>query len=152
MTIGASSTLINESGSTFNANNDNVIGGSTGTFSNLGTFAKNGSATTTRIDSAFNHSGALTIASNAILNLAGGGTSTGTITSSGFLDFGGGTYLLNSGTSTSPGGTIKVTAGTVNSSSLFRCNLRAFLRRGRFFWEDRYQERIETFLRFWCQL
>jgi uncharacterized repeat protein (TIGR01451 family) len=115
LTIGPSSTFINESGFTFTVGGNSIIGGSSGTFSNAGTFSKSGSSTT-RIDATFNHSGALNILGGAIVNLTGGGTSTGTINSSGFFDIGGGTYLFNAGTSTTIGGTLKITAGTLDSS------------------------------------
>jgi len=109
--------FVNETGFTFTSNTNNIIGGvGAGIFSNLGTFAKNGSGTTTRVDATFNSSGAVNIATNAILNLTGGGTSTGSFSDNGFLDFGGGTYNLNAGTAVSGTGAIKVIAGTANSS------------------------------------
>jgi uncharacterized repeat protein (TIGR01451 family) len=117
LTIGPSSTFVNESGFTFTANGNSSISGASGTFSNLGTFAKGGIiGATIRVDSTFNHSGAINIVSGAILNLTGGGSSTGTISNSGFLDIGGGSYFFNAGTSTTIGGTLKITAGTLDSS------------------------------------
>jgi len=112
LTIDPSSSMTNFS--TFNANVASRIGGSSGLIHNNGTFAVG--AVTVQIDPAFNLIGSLSIQPSGILKLTGGGSSTGTITNGGFLEFGGGTYSLNPGTSTSPGGTIKVTAGTVNSS------------------------------------
>jgi uncharacterized repeat protein (TIGR01451 family) len=115
LTIGPSSTFINESGFTFSAGGAGPIGGSSGTFSNLGAFSA--PSGTTNINAIFNHGGTINIGSSAILNLAGGGTSTGAITNIGFLEFGGGTYLLNTGTSTTIGGIFKVfNSATVNSS------------------------------------
>jgi uncharacterized repeat protein (TIGR01451 family) len=112
LTIGPSTSMTNFS--TFNVNTAGKIGGSTGLIQNNGTFAIG--AVIVQVDAAFNHSGTLTIPPGGTLNLAGGGSSTSTINNSGFLDFGGGTYTINPGTSTTIGGGVKVTAGTVNSS------------------------------------
>jgi uncharacterized repeat protein (TIGR01451 family) len=113
LTIGPSSTFINEAGFTFSAGGTGPIGGSSGTFSNLGAFSNSGGPT--NINAIFNHSGTLTNGGTLVLN--GGGTSTGAITNTGFLEFGGGTYLLNAGTSTTIGSVFKVFgSATVNSS------------------------------------
>ncbi|MFT3820004.1 MAG: choice-of-anchor D domain-containing protein [Rubrivivax sp.] len=85
--------------------------GADAVFNNAGTFRKSGSGATdvTIVEVAFNNNGAV-LAQTGVLNLAKGGTSTGSldVSAGAVLGFTGGTYQLNGGSITALG-TLRVT-------------------------------------------
>ncbi|HEX5043821.1 MAG TPA: hypothetical protein VFV75_12995 [Candidatus Polarisedimenticolaceae bacterium] len=94
----------------------NFFGGTT-TFNNSGTLKKSGGTGTTSIDIPVQHSGGSIQAQTGLLTMNGGGTSTAPWSASAgaTLQFGGGVWDLNAGTSVAGAGTFSIfTAGTVN--------------------------------------
>jgi hypothetical protein len=90
-----------------------------GTFNNAGTFTKSAGTGVTYGDIAFNNSGTVEAASGT-LDLAGGGTSSGTFLadSGATLDFGGGPHFLTAASSVSGNGTVVFDSETFNGLSI----------------------------------
>src|SRR6516162_5886831 len=125
-TIGGTNTLVNAAGATFddqNTANSNIIQqAGSGVFDNAGLFDKTAAsgASTTTIGTAFNNSGILEVDAGTV-DLIGGGTSTGSFTGAGTVEFGAGTTNLATGSSVTAasaifgGGTTNI-AGTYDVS------------------------------------
>jgi hypothetical protein len=114
----------NLSGGTVDAQSNNRFGTDSvfhaeGTFNNAGTFKKSAGTGTTYGDIAFNNSGTVDAASG-LLDLAGGGISSGTFTaeSAATLQFGGGPHYLTSASSVSGSGTVIFDSETFNGLSM----------------------------------
>jgi len=91
----------------------NAFGG-TSAFNNSGTFKKSAGAGNTAVSIPFNNASTVDVQSGT-LNLSGGGTSSGTFTGSGTLQFSSGTHDLQAASSVNVS-TVTVSGGTVNLS------------------------------------
>jgi hypothetical protein len=99
---------------TFNAETDQNIGGSPGTFSNSGTFTKTSPSGTgtTRIDATFNNTGTVTV-TTGVLQLNGGGTNSSafSVASGQTLQFTSNAYTLGTGATLGGSGVYDINSG-----------------------------------------
>jgi hypothetical protein len=116
LSTGGGSSIVNASGATFTTDQDGSmlhnLNGNRAVFSNAGTFRKSGGTATTLLEATFDNTGTLDITSGTV-RLAGGGTSTGSVTfaNGGRLELNGSDYAFTGGT-LSGNGTIEVSANT----------------------------------------
>jgi hypothetical protein len=105
----------NLAGATFEIQGDATFGGGGTRFNNAGIFLKSMGSDATTINSSFDNTGTLEIASGT-LDLAGGGTGRGSFTADAgtTLRFGGGTQTLTATSSVLGNGNVLVSGGTVN--------------------------------------
>jgi len=115
-------TAINNTG-TWNAQIDSLIqgvfNGGAGTFTNSGAFTKAAGSGTTAVSLPFTNSGTVDVRTGTI-SFGAGGSSTGGFSNSApsvTLQFAGGTFDLNAGTSFTGIGTLLVSGGTLNVNS-----------------------------------
>jgi hypothetical protein len=113
------SVLTNQAGSTFTTSfNGTMSGGSAGgTFNNAGTFTKSAGTLTTILVTA-NNTGTISVESGTV-SLNAGGTHSGIFSpdAGATLRFGGGTHILEAGTSLTGSGTVQLSAGTLTLNS-----------------------------------
>ncbi len=104
----------NQSGGVFNSQNDQSIfvGSGSPLIANAGTFAKTAGLGTTTVNVALNNTGSVQTQSGT-LALQGGGTGSGVYSATGgaVLEFNGGNFSLNTGSTVSGAGTIRFSTG-----------------------------------------
>jgi RHS repeat-associated protein len=109
--------VINNLGTWDGTIDGSIIGSLTaGTFVNSGTFVKSAGSGTTNVDIPFTNSGIVDVQSGTV-GFTGGGGSTGGFRNSAptaALQFGGGTFNVNTGTTFEGPGSLMVTGGTLN--------------------------------------
>ena len=113
------SVLNNQAGVTFTTSQDSGMSGGSagGTFNNAGTFTKSAGTLTTILVTA-NNTGTISVESGTV-TLNAGGTHSGFFSpgTGATLRFGGGTHILEAGTSFTGSGTVQLSAGTLTLNS-----------------------------------